>query len=368
MKVLVADNVKTFQQLVASLFDNTGLDVVVASSGTQCLQQLEHEYFDFICISMHLKGLTGVELIKQIRESSKHTYTPIILLTSEESSQLNNQAMAAGVTGIFNKTRDLDQLVAYIKRFTYQHQHIDGKILYVEDARSLRISTTEILEEKGLRVTSFSDAETAWEEFQKHEYDLVITDILLAGKMSGLSLVNNIRRMNDVKGDVPILAVTGFDDISRRIELFHMGVNDYATKPIVEEELIARIRYLIGASKDHERQGMLIKALFENCVNGIIVMDLQGKIEKVNSTFLDIVKMKESDVVDKNLGFFMSEDNDDALYDQIWNSLLKQQTWHGEISLPVPEAANMNRYSLKIDSVENSSTVISQYVGIISEL
>ena len=368
MKVLVADNVKTFQQLVASLFENTGLRVVVASSGAQCLQQLEYDKFNFICISMHLEGLTGVELIKQIRETNQHAYTPIILLTSEESSQLNNQAMAAGVTGIFNKARDLDQLVAYIRRFSHQHQPIDGRILYVEDSRSLRASTTEILEQKGLQVTSFSEAEAAWEEFQNQEYDLVITDILLSGKMSGLGLVNNIRRMNDIKGDVPILAVTGFDDISRRIELFHMGVNDYATKPVVEEELIARIRYLIDASNDHERQGLLIESLFEHCVNGIVILDFQGNIEKVNSTFLNMVAMKEIDVLDKKISFFMPEDNVDTLYDDIWNSLLKKRTWHGKISLTVPGTGNRENYSFKIDSVENNSTVMSQYLGIVSEL
>jgi len=53
---------------------------------------------------------------------------------------------------------------------------------------------------------------------------------------------------------MPILAVTAFDDNSRRISLYHMGITDYVTKPIIEEELIARVRNLITNQKALERE------------------------------------------------------------------------------------------------------------------
>lgn len=269
MKVLIADSVRVFQQLVSSLFEHTGLEPVVASSGEGCLSALQDNQFQFICISMYLEDVNGIELCKQIRQTEQHAHTPIILFTSEYSSKLLNQAIAAGVTEIFNKAKDLDQLVAYIKRFSLQHLPVEGTVLYVEDSKSLRMNTKDILRGKGLMVDSFSKAETAWEAFQKKHYDLVITDIVLAGHMSGLAFVNKIRRMNDRRGDTPILAVTGFDDIARRIELFHMGVNDYAIKPLIEEELLARVRYLINTSKTIERQLHLIRNIFEYSPNGM---------------------------------------------------------------------------------------------------
>ncbi|PCH61981.1 MAG: hypothetical protein COC04_05610 [Gammaproteobacteria bacterium] len=51
--------------------------------------------------------------------------------------------------------------------------------------------------------------------------------------------------MGGEKGDVPILAITAFDDVARRIELFYLGISDYVIKPILEEELLARVRHLI---------------------------------------------------------------------------------------------------------------------------
>ena len=90
--------------------------------------------------------------------------------------------------------------------------------------------------------------EQLWESFQKQPFDLVVADILLAGSMSGISLSNHIRRLDGDAGSVPILAITAFDDLARRIDLYHLGVDDYVTKPILEVELIARIRNLLERS------------------------------------------------------------------------------------------------------------------------
>jgi two-component system cell cycle response regulator len=68
-----------------------------------------------------------------------------------------------------------------------------------------------------------------------------MTDIILEGAMSGVTLVRKIRRLDGDDGDVPVIAISGFDNVSRRIELFHLGINDYVAKPIIQEELIERV-------------------------------------------------------------------------------------------------------------------------------
>jgi len=150
MKVLIADSVRVFQQFISGLFRNTGLIPVVAKSGEECLAALAKDRFGFICISMYMEGVNGIELCRSIRKTAEHVHPPIILFTSEDSARLLSEAIAAGVTEIFNKSKDLDQLVAYIKRFTLQHQPIDGQILYVEDSRSLRLNIKELHCSRGM--------------------------------------------------------------------------------------------------------------------------------------------------------------------------------------------------------------------------
>lgn len=93
----------------------------------------------------------------------------------------------------------------------------------------------------GLDVDAYTYAEEAWDAFSGGDYDLVITDIMLEGSMSGITLVRKIRRLREDYGNVPIIATSGFDNMSRKIELFHLGVNDFVSKPIVREELRQRV-------------------------------------------------------------------------------------------------------------------------------
>ena len=72
-----------------------------------------------------------------------------------------------------------------------------------------------------------------------------MTYVMLDGTMSGTSLVRMIRAQNSHLSEIPILAMTGHDDPQRRIELYHAGINDYVTKPPIEEELSSRVYNLI---------------------------------------------------------------------------------------------------------------------------
>ncbi len=71
--------------------------------------------------------------------------------------------------------------------------------------------------------------------------------------MTGSRLINRIRRLGLPKGRVPVLAVTAFDSAHRRVELFHIGIDDYVAKPIFPAELRARIHNLIARKRAEER-------------------------------------------------------------------------------------------------------------------
>src|SRR5690606_24150333 len=85
----------------------------------------------------------------------------------------------------------------------------------------------------------------AFEAFQKANYDLIVSDIMVEGQMSGVGLVTRIREMDGDKARVPILAVSGLDDSVRRTELFRLGINDFISKPVMKEEVTARVTNLI---------------------------------------------------------------------------------------------------------------------------
>jgi len=253
LKALIVDRVTVFKEIIAEVMDDSAIEHVFATTGEEALSLLQKDKFDCICFSLYMDDMDGFKLSHEIRKNLNYRHTPIVLLTSKNNHEIIKQAVDSGITDIFSKEK-VHELVNFIERFNQVNEPISGKILYIEDQQSQREFVTKILCARQLEVDSFDNAEDAWQAFLKNHYHLVVTDIVLEGAISGVLLINKIRRLDDAKGDIPILAITGFDDPSRRISLYHMGITDYVTKPIIEEELIARIRNLIRNQKSLEQE------------------------------------------------------------------------------------------------------------------
>lgn len=121
-----------------------------------------------------------------------------------------------------------------------------SKILLIEDDLRLSEVITKGLEEKGFRVTPCFDGESALILFEKEDFDLVITDLILP-KINGLELSKNIRNKNP---SVPIIMLTALGTTDDKVEGFDAGADDYLVKPFDFRELYARIKTLLRRAKN----------------------------------------------------------------------------------------------------------------------
>jgi signal transduction histidine kinase/HPt (histidine-containing phosphotransfer) domain-containing protein len=243
-RILLVDESHSFQQIFKTVLADTGYEILTCRDGVEALAIIEKEYIDFVCSSYYLPDMEGIELCRHVRKLTRYAYKPFVLLTSVALEDVLTRALPAGVTEIFQKT-EIEELMAFIRRFTETHASMQGRVLYIEDSPSQRMVLKTMLEERGLTVDAHHSAEEAWVDFATKDYDLVLTDIVLDGMMSGVALVNKIRRYVGIKGDVPVLALTAFDEATRRVELINLGVSDYVIKPVVSDELFTRIRNII---------------------------------------------------------------------------------------------------------------------------
>ena len=249
MKVLILESGRLFQKILQDLLIELNCTVSCVRTGEEGLDLLintnEDTKYDLIIASQHIFDKSGTDFIEHCKNSDR--CTPIILLTSEPNEILMRNARAAGIKDIFPKT-NLTYLKSSIRYYIQGEKSFDiqgGRILYVEDSASVTHIVTNYLKKLNLEVTHFATAEEAFHAFTDNEYDLVITDVMLGGTMDGLSLVRMIRAQNTHNAKTPILAMTGHDDAQLRIDLLHAGINDYVTKPPIEEELAARVNNLI---------------------------------------------------------------------------------------------------------------------------
>jgi DNA-binding response OmpR family regulator len=256
MNILLVDDTSLYRAIFGNSLAEIGATLHLAANGREALDASAATSFDMVAVSMQLADMDGIALTRMLRQQPALQYTPILILTGSVSQDLARKASEAGATEIFRK-QDIGELMNFMQRFLARYRSLQGRVLYVEDNPSQQQLMNAQLMEQGLRVDCFSSADEAWQPFLENDYDLVITDIVLDGRMSGSRFVNRIRRQAGVPGDIPILAVTAFDTPARRIELFNLGVSDYVAKPVLPEELYTRIRSLISTKQIADRDRRL---------------------------------------------------------------------------------------------------------------
>ncbi|MCV3271494.1 response regulator [Roseobacter sinensis] len=116
----------------------------------------------------------------------------------------------------------------------------DQTILVVEDDTKVSRLLRNVLEGEGFSVREAQSRAEVLDAVVAGRIDLITLDIQL-GADNGLELAREIRRQSSV----PIVMVTGKDDLIDRVVGLELGADDYITKPFHVREVVARIRSVL---------------------------------------------------------------------------------------------------------------------------
>lgn len=114
-------------------------------------------------------------------------------------------------------------------------------ILVVDDDARIRQMLLRYFEDEGFRVSTAADGGAMRECLNKNGVDLILLDLVLPGGDDGLVLARDVRS----KSDVPIIMLTGRDDIVDKVVGLEIGADDYIVKPFHLREVLARVRNLL---------------------------------------------------------------------------------------------------------------------------
>ena len=115
-------------------------------------------------------------------------------------------------------------------------------ILLAEDERTLAMIIKDTLDGQGFHVTVADDGEEALRLYAVNKPDVLVADVMMP-RMDGFELVRRIRKQDQ---QTPVIFLTARSAVNDVVHGFEMGANDYLKKPFGMQELIVRIKALLG--------------------------------------------------------------------------------------------------------------------------
>ncbi len=115
-------------------------------------------------------------------------------------------------------------------------------ILIVDDEPLIRDTLAEYLEQEGFPVVACADGAEALARAGKQRFAIALCDVQLPG-MDGLALLERLRRISP---ETFVLIITAYATVENAVEAFQRGAHDYLMKPILLDEVLAKVRRLLA--------------------------------------------------------------------------------------------------------------------------
>lgn len=104
MKVLVVDDFATMRRIVKGVLKQLGFsDIIEAENGSSALDELKKEKVGLIVSDWNMPKMTGLDLLKAVREDEKLKSIPFIMVTAEGQKENVLEAVKAGVSNYIVK-------------------------------------------------------------------------------------------------------------------------------------------------------------------------------------------------------------------------------------------------------------------------
>ena len=257
MRVFAADGDPEIVGFFEDVCGGLGIRCCAAQNAEEAAEALAaNDGCDLFFLNWKLPGISGMDLIREVRE--RHADKPVVIIfSSADWSAIEDEAHEAGVERFLSKPlfrSSVEELICECAGRgkateaaceTGESEDFTGRtVLLAEDLEINREIVTALLEPTGVSVEWAEDGARALAMFgaDPERYDMILMDVQMP-EMDGCEATRRIRGMGAPRaGEVPIIAMTANvfrEDIDRCLE---SGMNGHVGKPIDFDELIASLK------------------------------------------------------------------------------------------------------------------------------
>jgi two-component system cell cycle response regulator len=276
-RVLVVDDILSNVKLLEAKLSAEYFEVATAFNGMDALASMEEHEPDIVLLDVMMPGMDGFEVCRRIKSNPKTAHIPVVMVTALDQSSDRVAGLDAGADDFLTKPVDDAALFARVRSLVRLKMMTDelrmrettgqsmglidpattlnepkptGRILIIED-RPESVAWFQTALEASNEITAADSFEEAMVRVRGGDFDLIVVSLGLRS-FDGLRLCSQLRSLPEAR-NVPILVLVSDGDRRKLTQALEMGVNDYLTRPVDKNELIARVRTQLRKKRYQDR-------------------------------------------------------------------------------------------------------------------
>jgi PAS domain S-box-containing protein len=279
LTVLIVDDNESSRYVNQTMIQSFGFQSIEATSGQHCMQLLDHwnsyskgKKLDLILMDWMMPEMDGFETTRKIKRYDQFNHVPVIMISAFADKKILKKEKNIKIDAFLAKpikqstlfdtimqTFDKKDLITSLPKDSAEKsesemtkrnwQHI--ALMLVEDNLINQKVANEILGQVGIQPDIMNNGKEALEAVSKKSYDIILMDIQMP-VMDGIQSARHIRKLFSFK-ELPIIAMTANAMKGDRETCLDAGMNDYITKPIIQNNLFSVIeKWVINAKSEKE--------------------------------------------------------------------------------------------------------------------
>jgi PAS domain S-box-containing protein len=271
LRVLVVDDNDTNRRILDEMLRHWHMKPSTADGARAALDLMDRAAqagvpYQLLVLDAHMPAMDGFDLVGEIRKRPDRDAAGIIVLTSAgqrgDAARCRELGIAAYVIKPVNQSALLDTILTVVGRVERHEpsrpeavearpenaRHL--RVLVAEDNAVNRTIATTMLTRRGHTVVVAENGEEAVAAFDRDEarpFDLILMDVQMP-VLDGLEATGRIRQKERASGGhVPIVALTARAMAGDRELCLQAGMDDYVSKPLRANELMAAIERVVPA-------------------------------------------------------------------------------------------------------------------------
>jgi two-component system, cell cycle response regulator len=296
-RVLIVDDIPTNVRLLEARLTAEYFEVLTAYSGEEALAICNETDVDIILLDVMMPVMDGFEVCRRLKASPKTHHVPVLMITALDQPSDRVRGLEAGADDFLTKPVDDVQLMARVKSLArlksltdeLRARALTGQQIAIEDALramdSISTSGGSVLiidtdKRHAERVQGYLAAEhkvdilpepaDAVFQVSGAKYELALVSMSL-NDFDPLRVCSQIRTVDHTR-NLPIILMADEGDKPRVVRALDLGVNDFISRPIERNELMARVRTQIR----RHRYAMELRQSVNNSIAQAVTDDLTG--------------------------------------------------------------------------------------------